>query len=53
MAGRVPLKTLGQLHKVAAIGLTAGSKAVLGELRTGLVTHLVVTEDIARKILQK
>ena len=45
-AVRVPLKTLG-------IGLTAGSKAVLGALRTGLVTHLVVTEDIARKILQK
>lgn len=52
-AVRVPLKTLGQLPKVVAIGLTAGSKAVLGALRTGLVTHLVVTEDIARKILQK
>ena len=52
-AVRVPLKTLGQLPKIVAIGLTAGSKAVLGALRTGLVTHLVVTEDIARKILQK
>ena len=51
-AVRIPLKTLGQTPKVIAIGLTAGSKAVLGALRTGLVTHLIVTEDIARKVLQ-
>ena len=51
-AVRIPLKTLGQMPKVIAIGLTAGSKAVLGALRTGLVTHLIVTEDIARKVLQ-
>ena len=35
-AVRVPLKTLGQLPKVVAIGLTAGSKAVLGDCAQAL-----------------
>ncbi len=52
-AVRIPLKLLRQLPKVIAIGLTAGEKAVLGALRSGLVTHLVVTKDIARKILHE
>lgn len=52
-AVRIPLKLLSQLPRVIAIGLTAGEKAVLGALRSGLVTHLIVTEDIARRILQK
>lgn len=52
-AVRIPLKLLGQIPKVIAIGLTAGAKAVAGALRTGLVTHIVVTEDVARKILQE
>ncbi len=52
-AVRIPLKMLRQVPKVIAIGLTAGDKAVLGALHTGLVTHLIVTEDVARKVLQK
>ncbi len=52
-AVRIPLKTLSQVPKVIAIGLTAGAKAVLGALRTGIVTHLIVTEETARKVLQK
>lgn len=52
-AVRMPLKMLSQLPRVFAVGLTAGEKAVLGALRSGIVTHLIVTESVARKVLQK
>ena len=52
-AMRIPLKDLTQVPKVIAIALTAGEKAVLGALRTGVITHLIVTEAIARKVLQR
>ncbi len=52
-AVRIPLEDLQKVPKVIAVGLAANSKAVLGALNTGLVTHLIVTEDLARKVLQK
>ncbi|WP_307760740.1 sugar-binding domain-containing protein [Phascolarctobacterium sp.] len=49
---RVPLGTLRRCPKIIGLALGAAPGAVLGALKTGLFTHLLVTETTARKILE-
>lgn len=47
----VPLAYLRCSRKVIALGLNASTKALKGALHTGMITHLVISENQAEKIL--
>ena len=52
-AVRIPLGTLRHCPKIIGLALGAAPNAIIGALKTGLFTHLLVTESTARKILEK
>ena len=53
-AVRIPLGTFAALsQKFIGLALGAAPNAITGALKTGLFTHLLVTESTARKILEK
>lgn len=52
-AVRIPLGTLRHCPKIIGLALGAAPNAITGALKTGLFTHLLVTESTARKILEK
>lgn len=47
----IPLAYLRRCRKVIGIGVNASDKALKGALNTGLLTHLLVREEQARKLL--
>lgn len=51
-AVRIPIGALRRCPKIIGLALGAAPNAVAGALKTGLFTHLLVTEDMARKLLE-
>jgi deoxyribonucleoside regulator len=50
---QVPLTTLARCRNVVAVcSMALQPKALVGALRTGLITHVIVAESIARKVLE-
>jgi len=49
---QIPLPLLGQIKKVVAIcPAEINAKAVLGALKTGFVTHVILTEEKAKEVI--
>lgn len=47
----IPLATILKCRKVIGIAADNNIKAVLGAVKTGIITHLLLTESMARKLL--
>ncbi len=50
---QIPLSLLGQVKRVVAVCPSEiNAKAVLGALKTGFVTHIILTEEKAKEVIQ-
>ncbi len=50
---QVPITTLARCRNVIAVcSMALQPKALVGALRTGLITHVIVAESVARKVLE-
>lgn len=48
---RIPLAMMTRCHKVIGIAGDSSCKAVAGALKTGVITHLILSENMAQKLL--
>lgn len=52
-AVHAPKYILSRCRKVIGVGIFSGPRALAGAMRSGHITHVVTTEDVARKVLEQ